>query len=181
MFCFYLRTNSDLCHLLHKLIGFCNRVENCLHRGTDWFFKWSGLCWVFKGIIKYLTFTQHGFLFHDTERPVSILDTVLTLAHSHHISTVSSAANSHRALWQHATQKASSIHYCWIFLCSLASLKLNRIRQLMALIDSRDHPVKPVGVENEVTTPNCIAGFWGFDCHAALMICVQQLLKLALV
>ena len=39
MFCIYLRTNSDLCHLQHKLIGFYNRDEKCLHRGTDWVFN----------------------------------------------------------------------------------------------------------------------------------------------
>jgi len=38
-FFIYLRTNSDLCHLLHKLIGFCNRDEKCLQRGTVWGFK----------------------------------------------------------------------------------------------------------------------------------------------
>jgi hypothetical protein len=43
VFCVYLRTNSDLCHLQHKLIGFYNRDEKCLKRGTDWVFKWSGL------------------------------------------------------------------------------------------------------------------------------------------
>jgi len=37
--CFYLRTNSDLCHLQHKLICFHNRDEKCLQRGTDWVFK----------------------------------------------------------------------------------------------------------------------------------------------
>ena len=31
-FCIYLRTNSDLCHLQPKLIGFCNRDEKCLER-----------------------------------------------------------------------------------------------------------------------------------------------------
>ena len=45
-----MRTNSDLCHLLHKLIGFCNRNEKCLQRGTVWVFKWGDLGWVFKGI-----------------------------------------------------------------------------------------------------------------------------------
>jgi hypothetical protein len=35
----YLRTNSDLCHLQHKLTGFYNRDEKCLQRGTDWVFK----------------------------------------------------------------------------------------------------------------------------------------------
>ena len=39
VFCIYLRTNSDLCYLQHKLIGFYNRDEKCLQRGTDWVFK----------------------------------------------------------------------------------------------------------------------------------------------
>jgi hypothetical protein len=39
LFCIYLRTNSDLCHLHHKLIGFYNRDEKCLLRGTNWIFK----------------------------------------------------------------------------------------------------------------------------------------------
>ena len=39
VFCIYLRTNSDLCHLQHKLIGFYNRDKKCLQRGTDWVFK----------------------------------------------------------------------------------------------------------------------------------------------
>ena len=37
--CIYLRTNSDLCRLQHKLIGFYNRVEKCLLRGTNWVFN----------------------------------------------------------------------------------------------------------------------------------------------
>jgi hypothetical protein len=49
VFCIYLRTNSDLCHLQHKLIGFYNVDEKCLQRGTDWVFKYSGLRFVFKG------------------------------------------------------------------------------------------------------------------------------------
>jgi len=39
VFCIYLRTNSDLCHLRYKVIGFYNRDEKCLLRGTDWAFK----------------------------------------------------------------------------------------------------------------------------------------------
>jgi len=39
-----------LCHLQHKLIGFYNRDEKCLQRGTDWVFKYSSLRLVFKGI-----------------------------------------------------------------------------------------------------------------------------------
>jgi hypothetical protein len=38
-FCIYLRTNSYLCHLQHKLTGFYNRDKECLLRGTDWAFK----------------------------------------------------------------------------------------------------------------------------------------------
>ena len=34
VFCIYLRTNSDLCHLLHKPIGFYNRDEKCLRTGA---------------------------------------------------------------------------------------------------------------------------------------------------
>ena len=34
-----LGTNSNLCHLQHKLIGFYNPDEKCLQRGTDWVFK----------------------------------------------------------------------------------------------------------------------------------------------
>jgi hypothetical protein len=39
VFCIYLRTNSDLYHLQHKLIGFYKPDEKCLQRGTDWVFK----------------------------------------------------------------------------------------------------------------------------------------------
>ena len=39
VFCIYLRTNGDLCHLQHKLIGFYNQDEKCLLRGTNWVFK----------------------------------------------------------------------------------------------------------------------------------------------
>ena len=46
----YIRTNSDLCHLQHKLIGFYNRDEKCLQRGTDWVFKYSGLRLVCEGL-----------------------------------------------------------------------------------------------------------------------------------
>jgi len=28
-----------MCHLQHKLVGFYNRDEKCLQRGTDWVFK----------------------------------------------------------------------------------------------------------------------------------------------
>jgi len=56
MFCIYLRTNSDLCHLEHKLIGFYNRDEKCLQRGTDWVFEYGSLRFVFKGSNKLVLF-----------------------------------------------------------------------------------------------------------------------------
>jgi len=60
VFCIYLRTNNDLCHLQHKLIGFYNRDEKCLQRGTDWAFKYNGLSFVFKGLID--TDANHKFI-----------------------------------------------------------------------------------------------------------------------
>jgi hypothetical protein len=39
VFCICLRTNSDLCHLHHKLISLYNRDDKCLQYGTDWAFK----------------------------------------------------------------------------------------------------------------------------------------------
>ena len=39
VFRIYLRTNSDVCPILHKPIGIYNRDEKCLLRGTDWVFK----------------------------------------------------------------------------------------------------------------------------------------------
>jgi hypothetical protein len=39
VFCICLRTNSELCHLQHKLVGFYNRDGKCLQLGTDWAFK----------------------------------------------------------------------------------------------------------------------------------------------
>jgi hypothetical protein len=39
VFCIYLGTNSDLCHLQHKLFCFYDRDEKCLQRSTDWVFK----------------------------------------------------------------------------------------------------------------------------------------------
>jgi hypothetical protein len=52
VFCIYLRTNSDLCHLQHKLIGFYNQYEKCLLRGTDWVFKYRSPRFVLKGLIE---------------------------------------------------------------------------------------------------------------------------------
>ena len=51
VFCIYLRTNSDLCHLRHKLIGFYNREEKCLQSGTDLVFKYNGLSFASKWLM----------------------------------------------------------------------------------------------------------------------------------
>jgi hypothetical protein len=48
VFCIYLRTNSDFCHIHHKLIGFYNREGKCLQRGTNFFSELSSLRFVFK-------------------------------------------------------------------------------------------------------------------------------------
>jgi hypothetical protein len=37
VFCTDLRTDSGLCFIQHKQIGFYNRGGKCLQRGTDWF------------------------------------------------------------------------------------------------------------------------------------------------
>ena len=50
VFCIYLRTNSDLCHLQHKVVGFITEKKSVL-RGTDWVFKESSLRFVFKELI----------------------------------------------------------------------------------------------------------------------------------
>ena len=54
VFCVYLGTNSDLCHLQHKLTGFCNQDEKCSQRGTDWVFKYSSMTFVFKGLASFI-------------------------------------------------------------------------------------------------------------------------------
>ena len=63
MFCIYLRTNSDLCHLQHKLIGFYSRDEKCLQRGTDWVPKQSSIPFVFKGLT-HIALTEVGKRHH---------------------------------------------------------------------------------------------------------------------
>jgi len=69
VFCIYLRTNSDLCHLQLKLIGFYNRDEKYLQRGTDWAFNYSGLhfvckaCWL-RDASKRLTCNNYTFCSH---------------------------------------------------------------------------------------------------------------------
>ena len=56
------RTNSDLCHLQHKLIGFYNRCRECLLRGTVWVFK-SDTVSSLKGVFEKCTF--HLLMLHN--------------------------------------------------------------------------------------------------------------------
>jgi hypothetical protein len=51
VFCIYLRANSDLYYLQHRLIDFYKRNEKCLQRGTNRVFKYSSLLFVFKRLI----------------------------------------------------------------------------------------------------------------------------------
>jgi len=90
VFCVYLRTNSDLCHLHHILIGFYNPDEKCLQRGTDWGFKLSGLRFVFKWSVKYITLTQHGLHFRDRNVQLQHSHSAHTCSHTHHCAAVSS-------------------------------------------------------------------------------------------
>ena len=60
VFGIYLRTNSDLCHLQHKLIGFYNRDVKCLLRGTNWGFKYSSLRFVFKRLKPGLAYRRYS-------------------------------------------------------------------------------------------------------------------------
>jgi hypothetical protein len=50
VFFIHLRTNSDFCPIKRQMIGFYNRNEKCLQRGTDWEYKYGGLYFVFKGL-----------------------------------------------------------------------------------------------------------------------------------
>ena len=68
----YLRTNSDLYHLQHKLIGFYNRDEKCLPRGTNWVFKYSDLRFVFKG----LNYTNKMHSIYSLHRRINIVHLV---------------------------------------------------------------------------------------------------------
>ena len=46
---YYLTTKSDLCHLHQKLVGFYNRDEKCLLRGTNWVFNLQAPCVLYIG------------------------------------------------------------------------------------------------------------------------------------
>jgi len=67
VFCIYLRTNSDLCHSQHKLIGFYNRDENCLL--TPW-------CRVLLEKLTGLQLVKKFPAFHRTRRFITALTSV---------------------------------------------------------------------------------------------------------
>jgi hypothetical protein len=72
VFCIYLRTNSGFCSIQHKLIGFSNRDEKCLLRGTNWVFKSSSLRFVFKGLT---TICQMNRFYNDSRDGVVSVST----------------------------------------------------------------------------------------------------------
>jgi len=82
VFCVYLRTNSDLCHLQLKLVAFYNRDEKCLQRGTDWGFKYSGLRLSFKGLIYNVPSTQgrEGGLKNHIQARIECIDVSMLLS-----------------------------------------------------------------------------------------------------
>ena len=124
---------------------------------------------------------RYGLLFSPPRRGASSFHTRQT-AHPRsltpHISCLLSCY--FKPLFKTARNSTSLQHPYQSFVHSLASLKSNRIRQLKAGIDNREHPVKSVGVGNEMTKANCIAGFGASSVRTRVMICVQHLLKLAL-
>ena len=60
-FCIYLRTNSDLSHLQHKLIGFYNRDEKFLLRGTNWLLN-KAVCCIYLRTKSDLCHLQHKLI-----------------------------------------------------------------------------------------------------------------------
>ena len=79
VFCIYLRTNSDLCHLHHKLIGFYNRDKKCLLRGTDRVFKYSSLRFVFKGL-KFIISVRGDHCDYSSREPKGIVTVLQTIS-----------------------------------------------------------------------------------------------------
>jgi hypothetical protein len=82
VFFIYLKTNSVLCHLQHKLIGFYNRDEKCLQRGTDWAFNCSSLHFVFKGLIIFIKpnskehFPNSVMLLHSIPQIIALMSSI---------------------------------------------------------------------------------------------------------
>jgi len=109
VFCIYLRTNSDLCHLQHKLIGFYNPDEKCLQRGTDWGFKYSGLRFVFRRFNNQASNAKHFYYTRGL---------IISEARTHYVLW------KHWSSWQFSTH-SSSAHSCGTVCCSV-SLVLTR-------------------------------------------------------
>jgi hypothetical protein len=67
VFCIYVRTNSNLCHIHHKPIGLYNRDGKCLLRGMDWVFKYiSSMRFIFKGLMEIRHTESVSFLHFST-------------------------------------------------------------------------------------------------------------------
>jgi len=72
---FLFISNSDFCPIHHKLIGFYNRDEKCLLRGTNRVFKKNSLCFIFKGLIQ----QRDNFVSHAVQLTMLILKLVLRI------------------------------------------------------------------------------------------------------
>jgi hypothetical protein len=67
-------------YLQHKLIGFYNRDEKCLQRGTDWVFKYNSLHFVFKGLMEanvIYAFVEIFIIQINCVRNIAFIDTVI--------------------------------------------------------------------------------------------------------
>ena len=83
----YLSENKQrLVPPMHKLIGFYNRDERCLQRGTDWGYIQSGLSFVCKGLIS-LLLSNSNFLLLSFRR---VLNGTVTYRNTYFTSTVQS-------------------------------------------------------------------------------------------
>jgi len=165
VFCVYLRTNCDLCHLQHKLIGFYNRAEKCLQRGTDWVFKYSGLRFVFKGLNDSI-FTNPASLFSTLRIFCSLkfLGTVLLApclirTHTH--------THTHTYLYIY-------IHTKWSP-CTNASSMLKNLWRSCLFKNNAGHSIFPV---NRLLKPFDLARSWVFlplqrNVTDAKRICVE--------
>ena len=72
VFCIYLRTNSDFCPVQNTLIGFYNRDEKCLQRGTNCVFKLNSLRFVFIGLLWNVRIFVFVYLLEDWKRKIEM-------------------------------------------------------------------------------------------------------------
>jgi hypothetical protein len=112
VFCIYLRINSDLCHLQHKLIGFYSRDEKCLQRGTAWVFKYSSLRFVCKGLTSrfyyFLVFVESFHFYLLNMQNYHSVDTQLFIRQQAASAAMDLCILRHRTQFELRTERCSS-------------------------------------------------------------------------